>query len=133
MLGFAVVAGVPMLVAPAITTITVAAGVTVVLHHDVVRVDAVAAGIAIYLVAELAYRSLEGREPLRVDGAVLLAHIAPVLAISLGSAAAGVGLLAVATDAHGAGAGAEAIGLLAALGVVVVVAMLARGRPPTRG
>jgi len=83
---------------------------------------------ALFLVAELAYWSLELRDAVADEPGAYARRLALVAALGLGALAVGAGLLAV-VDAGG-GIGLEVVGAVAAVAALAIVALAARRTEP---
>jgi hypothetical protein len=118
--------GTPALIGPSIAALAAAVALSLFGAGAVLRVDAVAAGMILYLVTEAAYRSLEWRHRLQVPPPVQARALGSVLAVALAGAAAGMALLVVAAGTGSGGAAVEGVGALAVLGVVAVYVGLVR-------
>ena len=86
-------------------------------------------GVALFVIAELAYASFDLRRVASVERAALAAHAVRVGAISAASLALGSLLLVVAETRFGAGVAARVTGLVAAGAVVGLAAFLLRRAP----
>jgi hypothetical protein len=83
---------------------------------------------ALFVVAELAYWSLELRDAVADEPGAYARRLALVAALGLGALAVGAGLLA-AVDAGG-GIGLEVVGAVAAVAALAIVALAARRTEP---
>ena len=83
---------------------------------------------ALFVVAELAYWSLELRDAVADEPGAYARRLALVAALGLGALAVGAGLLAV-VDAGG-GIGLEVVGAVAAVAALAIVALAARHTEP---
>ena len=83
---------------------------------------------ALFVVAELAYWSLELRDAVADEPGAYARRLALVAALGLGALAVGAGLLAV-VDAGG-GIGLEVVGAAAAVAALAIVALAARHTEP---
>lgn len=81
---------------------------------------------ALFLVAELAYWSLELRDAVADEAGAHLRRIGFLAALILGALAVGSGLLAVVDAGEGEFAGLELLGALAAVAALAIVALGAR-------
>jgi len=127
-LAFALLIGAPALIGPCVAALAGAVALSLFGSGSALRVDAIAAGVLLYVVIEAAYWSFEWRRPLRVEPGILVRAILPIPVVALGAAAGGMALLTAAGFVDANGIAVEAVGALAALGVVAVVVGLARGR-----
>lgn len=87
----------------------------------------VAVGAGLLLAAELAYASIEHESRLRADRVIALRAVAAVCGLVAGGALVGLVVLTVAGLSVGAGLPLAAAGTAAAVGLLVLVARLARG------
>ena len=83
---------------------------------------------ALFLVAELAYWSLELREAVADEAGAYVRLVALLAALALGALAVGAGLLAVVDAGGSSGVGLEALGAVAAVAALAIVALGARRR-----
>ena len=86
-------------------------------------------GVALFVIAELAYASFDLRRVESVERPALVAHAARVGVVSAAALAIGSLLLAVAETRFGTGVAARVTGLVAAGGVVGMAAFLLRRAP----
>ena len=92
------------------------------------RAPLVAAGH--FLVAELAYWSLELREAVADESGTYVRRIALLASLALGALAVGAGLLAVVDAGERGGIGLEALGAVAAVAALALVALATRRTGP---
>ena len=88
------------------------------------RAPALAA--ALFLLAELAYWSLELREAVADEPGAYLRRIGLLSALALGALAIGAGLLAIVDAGERGGVALEAVGALAAVAALAIVALATR-------
>jgi hypothetical protein len=81
---------------------------------------------ALFLVAELAYWSLELREAVADEAGAYVRRLALLAALALGALAVGAGLLAVVDAGGSSGVGLEALGAAAAVAALAIVELSAR-------
>ncbi len=84
-------------------------------------------GAALFLVAELAYWSLELREAVADEAGAYGRRVALLATLALGALAVGAGLLAVVDAGEREGIGLEALGAVAAVAALALVALSTRG------
>ncbi len=92
------------------------------------RAPALAA--ALFLLAELAYWSLELREAVADESGAYLRRIGLLSALALGALAVGAGLLAVVDAGERGGIALEAVGAFAAVAALAIVALATRRSEP---
>jgi hypothetical protein len=92
------------------------------------RAPALAA--ALFLLAELAYWSLELREAVADEPGAYLRRVGLLSALALGSLAVGAGLLALVDAGERGGVALEAVGALAAVAALAIVALATRRTGP---
>ena len=99
------------------------------LGNDVLDEWAPLAGGALLLCAELAWWSIEPRIPAWAQAGLALRRLAFVLLICLLGAAVGAAMLVAAGSSLSGGVPLELVGIVAATGVVAVLAYVARRSP----
>jgi hypothetical protein len=126
--------GVVLLVAPGVAFVLAAAGLSAGQAGHLLRADAVLSSVACFLAAELAYRSLARRAPLRVPRRVAWRDAMTVATLLLASAAAGVAVLSLVAGRSFGGTGAVTAGIAATVALLALVGAQARraAEPPTR-
>jgi len=85
---------------------------------------------ALFLLAELAYWSLELREAVVEEAGAYLRRIGLLSALALGALAVGAGLLAVVDAGERSGLALEALGAVAAVAALALVALTTRRPEP---
>ena len=91
------------------------------------RAPALAA--ALFLLAELAYWSLELRDAVADEPGAYLRRIGLLSALALGALAVGAGLLAIVDAGERGGVALEALGAFAAVAALAIVALATRQQP----
>lgn len=84
---------------------------------------------ALFLLAELAYWSLELREAVADEPGTYLRRIGLLSALALGALAVGAGLLAIVDAGERGGVSLEALGAFAAVAALAIVALSTRRQP----
>ena len=123
----AVVLGWPVLVAPGVALLGAAYAVRLALDDTALDPAAPLVAAGLFLVAELAYWSLERREPARPERGEELRRLAVVCALGLGALVTSSGLLALTDAVDANGLAIDLAGAAAAFAVLLVVADARRG------
>lgn len=113
-------------IGPAGALLVVAYALSVLGSGPGLRADAAVVGPALWLALEAAWWSLEARRPLVVAPGLARRRLAALLATAAGSGALGLVLLDLAAAGSDGGSLLKAAGVAAALGIVGLVAGLAR-------
>jgi hypothetical protein len=129
MLVVGLVAGLGVLVGPAGVFTVVAYGLSLIGSGSGLRADAVVVGPVLWLALEAAWWSLEARHPIALARGLVARRAVTLVGTAAGSGGVALVLLDLAATGTAGGALLKAVGVAAALGIVALLAALARPRP----
>jgi hypothetical protein len=127
LLGAGLALRLPLTVPLAVLALGAGYGVSLGVEGGALDTRAPALGAALFLLAELAYWSLELREAVADEPGAYLRRVGLLSALALGALAVGAGLLAVVDAGERGGVALEALGAVAAVAALAIVALATRG------
>jgi hypothetical protein len=119
----------PVAVPLAVLALGTGYGVSLGVEGGAIDTRAPALAAALFLLAELAYWSLELREAVADEPGAYLRRVGLLSALALGALAVGAGLLAVVDAGERGGVALEALGAFAAVAALAIVALATRRQP----
>jgi hypothetical protein len=120
----------PLLVPVAVLALGAGYGTSIGIEGGALDGRAPALAAALFLLAELAYWSLELREAVADEPGAYLRRIGLLSALALGALAVGAGLLAIVDAGERSGIALEAVGAFAAVAALAIVAIATRRSEP---